>query len=84
MGIKNILPYPYSICGYYDGHHYCLHIDRLNLLFRCTQRCDLNQEHFENKFPENPIKIQDSIILIENFRVSQEYKNCRKRKVNEN
>ena len=84
ISTKNILPHPHSMCGCCDGRHRCSHVGGLILLIRCAQRCDSNQEHFENKFPENPIKLQDSITLIENIGVSQECKKCRKRKVNEN
>ena len=62
-----ILFYPYSICGCYDGRHACSHVAAFMLLIRCIQRCEYNQELFENSFPANPIKLQNCITLIEHL-----------------
>ena len=80
LATKSILPHPYSVCRCYDGRHNCSHLGGLILFFRCAQRCDSNQEYFENKFPENPIKLQDSISLIENVCMSPAYKKSKKAK----
>ena len=74
MNIKNILFYPCSMRGYYDGCNACSHFTEFLLLIRCIQRCDFNQELFEQLFPENPSKSQNCNTLIVHVGFSDEYK----------
>ena len=46
--------------------------------------CNKDREKFENIFPENPIKLQCSLTLIENVTHTNECRTARKRKVSEN
>ena len=52
---KQLLHYPYSICGCYDGQHFCSHLLSFLLFIRCTQRCESNFENFEKCLSENPV-----------------------------
>ena len=80
---KNLLPYPYSICGCYDGRHCCSHISGFLFFIRCAQRCDFNQDVFEETFPQNPTKVQSTLTLIENVSFTDSHQKSRKRTIRE-
>ena len=81
---KKNLHYPYSTCGCYDGRHACSHFAGFLLLIRCVQRCDHNQNTFENSLPNNPLKLQNQITLIECAGFTNKYKVSKKMKLQEN
>ena len=81
---KKILCCPHSICGYYDGHHFCSYFAGFLFLIRCVQSCDFTQDHFENSLPSNHIDFQNKITLIENVGAINKRENARKRKSKEN
>ena len=76
---KELLPYPHSTCGCYDGRHKCSHMSGFALFIRCAQRCDVSCEIFEKDFPESPVKLQNYLTLIENVAYSGECARCRKK-----
>ena len=84
LNSKNMLFYPYSICGCYDGRHACSHFTSFLLLIRRAQRCDFNQDTFEKAFPGNPTHFQNKITLIENTVMQQYSRKAKRKKTNEN
>ena len=77
--IKKILFYPYSICGCYDGRHMHSYFAAFLYLIRCAQQYDCKQEDFEKSLPDNLIKLQNFIALIENIGLRNKRKKARKR-----
>ena len=75
---KNILCYPCSARELHTGRNACTHITILLFFIRRTQRCDFNQDHFENSLPDNPIKLQNCITLIEHVGSADECKKAKK------
>ena len=81
---NEILPYPPSTCEFYDGRNVCSHLLAFMLFIRCVQICEHDQCVFEIKMPENPIKLQSCITLIEHV-VNYDYlKDHKKRKTIKN
>ena len=80
LSTKELLYYPYSICGCYDGRHVCSHFAAFLFFIRCAQMCDFNREMFENALPENPVKSQNTLTLIENMSSTENRKKAMKRK----
>ena len=80
---NELLLYPYSICGCYDSRQVCSHFGGFLLLIQCIQKCEDNQELFEQSFPANPISLQNSITLIEYVGFSEKYKISKRKKVEE-
>ena len=72
------------MCGCYDGRHACSHLTAFLHLIRCAQRCDHKQEYFEKSMPDNPIKLQNFITLIENIGLTNKRKKARNLMLNEN
>ena len=81
---KDLLQHPCSVCGCCDGTHFCSHSLGFLLFLRCIQICDTDFLKFEEAMPDNPISIQNTIILIENM-ISNEnrIKAQRKRRLSE-
>ena len=73
LNTKELLPYPHSTCGCYDGRHKCSHMPGFSLFIRCAQRCDISCEIFGKDFPESPVKLQNYLTLIENVAYSREH-----------
>ena len=63
---KKLLSYPCSMCGCYDGRHYCSHLLAFTFYIRCAQRCKKNRDDFENSLPESPMSMQNELTLIQN------------------
>ena len=63
---KQVLHYPYSTCGCYDGRHFSSHLLSFLLFFRCAKNVESNCEEFEKSIPENPVLLHNVITLIEN------------------
>ena len=80
---KELLAYLHTICGCYDGRHYCSHITGFLLFIRLAQMCQDNQDIFESSFPENPISLQNTLTLIENTSFTTSCKESRKRTAEE-
>ena len=80
---KKLLHYPYSACGYYDGRHVCSHFASFLFFVHCAQMCNYNQTIFESTLPENPIKLQNTLTLIENVSNNESRIKAAKRKFHE-
>ena len=61
--------------------HTCSHLLAFMLSIRRVQICDYNQHTFESKNPENSIKLQNSLTLIEHV-LNYEYLKVSKKKKN--
>ena len=80
---KNMLHYPCTICGCYDGRHICSHITGFLLFIRCAQRCDFNKDMFEKSLPASPIALQNKLTLIENIVCTEALKNAKRKRAHE-
>ena len=56
----------HSTCGCCDSRHVCSHLAGFSFFIRCAQRCNFNRDMFENALPVNPMKLQNTLTLIEN------------------
>ena len=54
---KDLSQCPYSVCGYYDGRHFCSHLLGFLLFLRCVQICDTDFLKFEEAMLDNLISI---------------------------
>ena len=81
--IKELLPYLHTICGYYDSRNFCLYIICFLLFIRLAQMYPFNENIFESLFPENSIRLQNTLTLIENTSFTNFYKIARNRTAQE-
>ena len=65
-GIKNVLSYPNSCCGCYDGRTMCSHLLGKMALFSLIQTVGTNKQEFEKFLPEPPHERQGYMVPIEN------------------
>ena len=79
-----ILPNPRTMCGCCNGMQACSHSLAFMLFIKCVQRCGYDQHTFESKISENPIKLQNSLTLIEHVVNNEFLKVSKKRKTIEN
>ena len=75
---KGLFPHPCSICGCCDGRNYYSYTSGFLFSIGCAQMHHFNQDSFQNSLPENPIKVQNVLVLIESISFTDLLKKSKK------